>query len=44
MEDLNVENGVIKIEYIDAEDNSPILGIKPYYQNTDKVKHPIVPE
>lgn len=44
VEDLNVDNGVIKIEYIDAEDNSPILDIKPYYPNSDKVKHPIVPE
>lgn len=38
--DLNFDNGAIKIEYIDAKDNSPILHIKPYYPNSDKVKHP----
>lgn len=37
---LNFDNGAIKIEYIDAEDNSPSLHIKPYYPNSDKVKHP----
>lgn len=42
--DLNFDNGAIKIEYIDAKDNSPILHIKPYYPNSDKVKNPTVPD
>ena len=42
--DLNFDNSAIKVEYIDAEDNSPILDIKPYYPNSDKVKNPTVPD
>lgn len=41
---IDAAKGTIKIEYIDAAANSPILDIKPYYPNSDKVERPSVPE
>ncbi len=35
--------GVIGLTYIDAEDRSPVLDIKPYTPSLDRVKNPAVP-
>jgi tRNA-Thr(GGU) m(6)t(6)A37 methyltransferase TsaA len=40
---LDLENGRIYTPYIDAEDSTPILDIKPYYP-LDRVRHVYVPE
>lgn len=40
---MNHENGIIQIAYIDANDNSPVLDIKPYTPSLDKVDAPEVP-
>jgi len=41
---INYEKGVIHIAYIDANDGSPILDIKPYTPSLDRVETPGVPE
>jgi putative methyltransferase, YaeB/AF_0241 family len=41
---IDYENGVIQIAYIDANDGSPVLDIKPYTPSLDRVKTPRVPE
>lgn len=42
---LNVdyENGVIEVSYIDALNGSPIIDIKPYMPSVDRVENPMVP-
>ena len=39
-----MENGVLGLAWIDANDGSPVLDIKPYTPSSDKVKQPIVPD
>lgn len=39
--DLNM--GLIKLDYIDAEDNTPVLDLKPYYPCSDKVREVSTP-
>ncbi|GAA0398428.1 SAM-dependent methyltransferase [Paenibacillus motobuensis] len=41
---IDYESGVIQIAYIDANDNSPVLDIKPYTPSLDRVETPGVPE
>jgi len=41
---IDHENGVIGLGYIDANDGSPVLDIKPYTPSLDRVEHPIVPQ
>ncbi|MCB5954508.1 TrmO family methyltransferase domain-containing protein [Enterococcus sp. CWB-B31] len=41
---LDKENGRIQLDYIDAENNSPLLDIKPYTPSEDRVETPLVPE
>lgn len=36
-------NGIIGLAYIDADDGSPVLDIKPYTPSLDRVEHPLVP-
>jgi len=38
------ENGIICMPYIDADDNTPILDIKPYHPSCDKVNDLQLPE
>jgi Uncharacterized conserved protein len=38
------QNGIIQIAYIDANDNTPVLDIKPYTPSLDRVENPCVPE
>lgn len=40
---IDYKNGIIQIAYIDADDNSPILDIKPYTPSLDRVENPCVP-
>lgn len=42
--DINYQTGVIRVAYIDAHDNTPILDIKPYTPSVDRVENPRVPE
>ena len=41
---IDHEKGVIHIAYIDANDGSPVLDIKPYTPSLDRVETPDVPE
>ncbi|WP_058301761.1 SAM-dependent methyltransferase [Gorillibacterium timonense] len=41
---VDMANGVIGLAYIDAEDGSPVLDIKPYTPSLDRVEKPIVPD
>lgn len=40
---IDYENGKIYIPYIDAEDGTPILDIKPYHPCTDRIRDVAVP-
>lgn len=41
---IDEENGIIGLAYIDADDNTPVLDIKPYTPSLDRVESPIVPD
>lgn len=41
---IDYESGIIQIAYIDANDNSPVLDIKPYTPSLDRVETPFVPK
>ncbi|MGI5985927.1 MAG: SAM-dependent methyltransferase [Clostridiales bacterium] len=41
---IDYENGVIGLAYIDANDGSPVLDIKPYTPSLDRVENPPVPD
>lgn len=41
---INYEKGIIQIAYIDANDGTPVLDIKPYTPSLDRVEAPGVPE
>jgi tRNA-Thr(GGU) m(6)t(6)A37 methyltransferase TsaA len=41
---IDHENGVVHLAYIDANDGSPVLDIKPYTPSLDRVETPIVPD
>ncbi len=40
---IDYEKGFIRIPFIDANDNSPVLDIKPYTPSLDRVESPSVP-
>ncbi|MEG0493686.1 MAG: SAM-dependent methyltransferase [Clostridia bacterium] len=40
---IDADNGVIGLAYIDADDQSPVLDIKPYTPSLDRVEAPQVP-
>lgn len=42
---INVDfnNGIIQVGFIDANDNTPVLDIKPYTPSLDRVENPGVP-
>lgn len=42
--DIDYSKGIIQIAYIDANDNTPVLDIKPYTPSLDRVENPAVPE
>ena len=41
---IDYQKGMIEIAYIDANDNTPILDIKPYTPSLDRIETPAVPE
>ena len=41
---VDYDHGVIHIPYIDAEDGTPILDLKPYHPSVDRVRDVAVPE
>lgn len=40
---IDHENGRIQMAYIDADDNTPVLDIKPYTPSLDRIETPEVP-
>ncbi|MEI5991186.1 tRNA (N6-threonylcarbamoyladenosine(37)-N6)-methyltransferase TrmO [Enterococcus crotali] len=40
---IDEEQGLIQVGYLDAEDGSPILDLKPYTPSMDRVEAPTVP-
>lgn len=40
---INHEEGIISVPYIDAENGSPVLDIKPYHPATERIKKVSVP-
>ena len=41
---LDLKKGIIRIDYTDANDGTPVLDIKPYTPSMDRVESPKVPE
>ncbi|SHO45639.1 SAM-dependent methyltransferase [Anaerocolumna xylanovorans] len=41
---IDYEKGIIQIAYIDANNDTPVLDIKPYTPSLDRVEKPCVPE
>lgn len=41
---IDHKNGIIQIAYTDADDNTPVLDIKPYTPSLDRVGNPAVPD
>jgi tRNA-Thr(GGU) m(6)t(6)A37 methyltransferase TsaA len=41
---IDYDKGIIKIAYIDANDGTPVLDIKPYTPSIDRIEKPSVPE
>lgn len=42
--DIDYNNGLIQVAWIDANDSSPVLDIKPYTPSADRVEKPSTPE
>ena len=40
---VDVENGIIELTWIDAEDGTPVLDIKPYHPSGDKIVNAKIP-
>jgi tRNA (Thr-GGU) A37 N-methylase len=41
---VDLENGLVIVPWIDAEDGTPILDIKPYHPSSDRVRDVRMPE
>ena len=41
---IDYDKGIINIPYIDANEDSPVIDIKPYTPSLDRVENPEVPE
>ncbi len=41
---IDMEKGIISIPYIDAEDGTPVLDIKPYHPSEDRIKNIRMPK
>jgi tRNA-Thr(GGU) m(6)t(6)A37 methyltransferase TsaA len=44
VQEIDYERGIIQIPYIDAEDGTPILDLKPYHPSADRIRDVAVPE
>lgn len=40
---VNYEQGIIRVAYIDANDQTPVLDLKPYTPSMDRIEKPSVP-
>jgi len=40
---IDIENGIISLDYFDAFTGTPVLDIKPYQPSVDKVENATVP-
>lgn len=40
---VDVEAGLVEVPYLDAEDGTPVLDLKPYTPSIDRVEHPRLP-
>lgn len=41
---IDHEKGILQLAYIDADDGTPVLDIKPYTPSIDRIEKPEVPE
>ena len=41
---IDEENGIIGLYYIDADDNTPVLDLKPYTPSIDRIEHSSSPK
>lgn len=41
--DIDIASGIIRVAYIDADDATPVLDIKPYFPATERVRDVSVP-
>lgn len=41
---IDYENGMIRLAYIDANDGTPVVDLKPYTPSMDRIENPGVPE
>ncbi|MNE61354.1 putative tRNA (adenine(37)-N6)-methyltransferase [compost metagenome] len=41
--DIDAEQGIIQIPYIDANNGTPVIDLKPYTPSLDRVESPSVP-
>ncbi|MFL1674767.1 TrmO family methyltransferase [Paenibacillus dendritiformis] len=41
---INEESGIIQLAYLDADEGSPVLDLKPYTPSLDRVEIPHVPD
>lgn len=41
---IDYDKGIIRLAYTDANDNSPVLDIKPYTPSMDRIETPSVPQ
>lgn len=41
---INQPEGTVQVSYIDANEGTPVLDIKPYTPSLDRVEHPDVPD
>lgn len=41
---IDVANGIVRVAFIDADDGTPVLDIKPYTPSFDRVERPRVPD
>lgn len=42
--DIDAERGIVRLTYMDANDGTPVLDIKPYTPSIDRVENPRVPQ
>ena len=41
---IDLDNGMVQIPWIDAENGSPVIDIKPYHPSSDRIKNVCVPD
>jgi tRNA (Thr-GGU) A37 N-methylase len=39
VKNIDIKKGIVGLYYIDAEDDSPVIDIKPYHPGVDRVKN-----